>query len=57
MRAILWLLLAASVLANVFISTFSGWNGGLQIVGSVCTGAVLLGSAAGLWLTRPRSGA
>ncbi|MEU1226800.1 hypothetical protein [Streptomyces sp. NPDC005828] len=57
MRAILWLLLTASVLANVFISTFADWSGGLQIVGSVCTGAVLLGSAAGLWLTRPRTGA
>ncbi|MBB4982043.1 MULTISPECIES: hypothetical protein [Streptomyces] len=57
MRAILWLLLTASVLANVFISTFAGWSAGLQIAGSVSTGAVLLGSAAGLWLTRPRSGA
>ncbi|MFF0424187.1 hypothetical protein ACFYUJ_07205 [Streptomyces sp. NPDC004520] len=57
MRALLWLLLAASVLANVFISTFAGWTGALQVVGSVCTGAVLLGSAAGLWLTRPRGGA
>ncbi|MEU2232442.1 hypothetical protein ACH4A8_05890 [Streptomyces vietnamensis] len=55
MRALLWLLLAASVLANVFVSTFAGWSGGLQIAGSVCTGAVLLGSAAGLWLTRPRN--
>ncbi|WP_167352203.1 hypothetical protein [Streptomyces vietnamensis] len=55
MRALLWLLLAASVLANVFISTFAGWSGGLQIAGSVCTGTVLLGSAVGLWLTRPRS--
>ncbi|MEV7567196.1 hypothetical protein [Streptomyces tanashiensis] len=55
MRALLWLLLAASVLANVFISTFAGWTGAQQIVGSVSTGAVLLGSAAGLWLTRPRT--
>ncbi|MFF0477953.1 hypothetical protein [Streptomyces sp. NPDC004284] len=55
MRALLWLLLAASVLANVFISTFAGWTGALRIVGSVCTGVVLLGSAVGLWLTRPRS--
>ncbi|MFB6839490.1 hypothetical protein [Streptomyces sp. NPDC056361] len=54
MRALLWLLLAASVLANVFISTFAGWTGGLRVAGSVCTGAVLLGSAVGLWLTRPR---
>ncbi|KOG07161.1 hypothetical protein ACFQ6B_16590 [Streptomyces wedmorensis] len=57
MRALLWLLLAASVVANVFISTFAGWTGGLQVAGSVCTGTVLLGSAAGLWLTRPRDGA
>ncbi|MFC9592018.1 hypothetical protein [Streptomyces sp. NPDC056944] len=55
MRALLWLLLAASVLANVFISTFAGWTGPLRIVGSVCTGTVLLASAVGLWLTRPRS--
>ncbi|MFF7775978.1 hypothetical protein ACFZCG_16295 [Streptomyces tanashiensis] len=55
MRALLWLLLAASVLANVFISTFAGWTGTLQIAGSVSTGAVLLASAAGLWLTRPHS--
>ncbi|WP_405854852.1 hypothetical protein OG361_18250 [Streptomyces sp. NBC_00090] len=57
MRAVLWLLLTASVLANVFVSTFADWSGGLQIAGSVCTGAVLLGSAAGLWLTRDRSAA
>ncbi|MEV4425425.1 hypothetical protein ACN9M0_16175 [Streptomyces sp. R-07] len=55
MRALLWLLLAASVLANVFISTFAGWTGALQIVGSVGTGVVLLGSAVGLWLTRPHT--
>ncbi|MEX0169671.1 hypothetical protein [Streptomyces sp. LMG1-1-1.1] len=54
MRALLWLLLTASVLANVFVGTFSDWTGGLRIAGSVCTGAVLLGSVAGLWLTRPR---
>ncbi|SED09250.1 hypothetical protein [Streptomyces sp. TLI_105] len=57
MRALLWLLLTASVLANVFVSTFAGWTGGLQIVGSVGTGALLIGSAVGLWLTRPRTGA
>ncbi|MFE2556612.1 hypothetical protein ACFXGT_11330 [Streptomyces sp. NPDC059352] len=57
MRAVLWLLLTASVLANVFVSTFADWSGGLQIAGSVSTGAVLLGSAAGLWLTRDRSAA
>ncbi|MEU6619576.1 hypothetical protein ABZ926_02110 [Streptomyces litmocidini] len=54
MRALLWLLLTASVLANVFVGTFAGWTGGLQVAGSVGTGAVLLGSATGLWLTRPR---
>ncbi|MFI1658732.1 hypothetical protein ACH4ZU_28075 [Streptomyces sp. NPDC020472] len=54
MRALLWLLLTASVLANVFVGTFAGWSGPLRIVGSVGTGVVLLGSAAGLWLTRPR---
>ncbi|MFF0555477.1 hypothetical protein [Streptomyces sp. NPDC004266] len=54
MRALLWLLLTASVLANVFVGTFAGWSGPLRIVGSVGTGVVLLGSAVGLWLTRPR---
>ncbi|GGU78894.1 hypothetical protein GCM10010275_12130 [Streptomyces litmocidini] len=54
MRALLWLLLTASVLANVFVGTFSDWTGALRIVGSVGTGVVLLGSAVGLWLTRPR---
>lgn len=56
MRVVLWLLLTASVLANVFVGTFADdWSGGLRIAGSVSTGAVLLGSAAGLWLTRDRS--
>ncbi|MFE5485209.1 hypothetical protein [Streptomyces sp. NPDC056527] len=55
MRALLWLLLTASVLANVFVSSFSGWTGGLQVAGSVCTGVLLVGSAVGLWLTRSRS--
>ncbi|MEU0400265.1 hypothetical protein ABZ318_08425 [Streptomyces sp. NPDC006197] len=54
MRVLLWLLLTASVLANVFVSSFAGWTGALQIAGSAGTGAVLLGSAVGLWLTRPR---
>ncbi|WP_225798923.1 hypothetical protein [Streptomyces sp. NK15101] len=57
MRALLWLLLVASVLANVFIGTFADWADGPRIAGSLGTGAVLLGSAAGLWLTRPRAGA
>ncbi|MER7947695.1 hypothetical protein ABTY59_09950 [Streptomyces sp. NPDC096079] len=55
MRVLLWLLLAASVLGNVYVSTFAGWSGTLQLVGSLCSGTLLLGSAVGLWLTRPHS--
>ncbi|GAA3906081.1 hypothetical protein GCM10022244_15160 [Streptomyces gulbargensis] len=54
MRFLLWLLLAASVLANVYVSTFSGWGDGGRIAGQLATGAVLLGSATGLWATRAR---
>ncbi|MET7756293.1 hypothetical protein ABZT27_16505 [Streptomyces sp. NPDC005389] len=55
MRSLLWLLLTASVLGNAYVNTFAGWTGATQIAASVCTGVVLLGSAAGLWLTRPRT--
>ncbi|MDX2562727.1 hypothetical protein PV371_24150 [Streptomyces sp. TX20-6-3] len=55
MRFLLWLLLTASVLGNAYVNTFAGWTGATQIAASVCTGVVLLGSAAGLWLTRPRT--
>ncbi|MER7620718.1 hypothetical protein [Streptomyces sp. NPDC126503] len=54
MRFLFWPLLAASVLANVYVNTFSGWDDGGRIAGGVATGAVLLGSATGLWLTRAR---
>ncbi|MFF2775256.1 hypothetical protein ACFVU3_10135 [Streptomyces sp. NPDC058052] len=57
MRALLWLLLTVSVLANVAISTVAGWTGGLRVAGSVGTGVVLFASAAGLWFTRPRADA
>ncbi|MFE9043821.1 hypothetical protein ACFY9F_20430 [Streptomyces sp. NPDC012421] len=55
MRPLLWLLLTVSVLANVAVSTFAGWTGAPQIAGSVGTGVVVIASAAGLWLTRPRT--
>ncbi|MEU5220878.1 hypothetical protein AB0G79_32395 [Streptomyces sp. NPDC020807] len=54
MRPLLWLLLVVSVLANVYVGTFSDLTGGLRAAGSVGTGAVVLGSAVGLWLTRRR---
>ncbi|MFD5766605.1 hypothetical protein ACFWIN_12375 [Streptomyces sp. NPDC127049] len=55
MRALLWLLLTVSVLANVAISSVAGWTGAPRIAGSVGTGVVVFASAAGLWLTRPRT--
>ncbi|MCX4981725.1 hypothetical protein [Streptomyces sp. NBC_00572] len=53
MRFLLWLLLTASVLGNVFVSTFADLSAAAHVTASVGTGAVLLGSAVGLWLTRP----
>ncbi|MEU4079512.1 hypothetical protein [Streptomyces venezuelae] len=53
MRFVLWLLLAASVVANACVNTLAGLTGAAQITASVGTGVVLLGSAVGLWLTRP----
>ncbi|MER8045604.1 hypothetical protein [Streptomyces sp. NPDC094032] len=55
MRPLLWLLLAVAVVANVFLSTFSGYTGGTRILASVGTGVVTLGAGAGLWLTRGRA--
>ncbi|WP_318207984.1 MULTISPECIES: hypothetical protein [unclassified Streptomyces] len=55
MRFLLWLLLTASVLGNAYVNTLAGWTGSTQIVASVGTGVALLGSAVGLWLTRPRT--
>ncbi|WP_188266836.1 MULTISPECIES: hypothetical protein [unclassified Streptomyces] len=55
MRPVFWLMLTLSVVANVYVNTFSGWEGAQQVVGSSGTGVVVLGSAVGLWLTRPRT--
>ncbi|KKZ70582.1 hypothetical protein VO63_28120 [Streptomyces showdoensis] len=55
MRSLLWLLLAVGVVANVFVTTFSGYSGVTQALASAGTGAVFIGSGIGLWLTRPRS--
>ncbi|MEU7697410.1 hypothetical protein [Streptomyces sp. NPDC039028] len=52
MRVLFWLLLTASVLANLYVNTFADLTGGAHVAASVATGTVLLGSAAGLWLTR-----
>ncbi|MER6094272.1 hypothetical protein ABT154_00080 [Streptomyces sp. NPDC001728] len=52
MRFVLWLMLVVSVLANVYVNTFAGWTGATEIVASACTGAAVLGSAIGLWVTR-----
>ncbi|WP_328943984.1 hypothetical protein OG259_23065 [Streptomyces sp. NBC_00250] len=55
MRFLLWLLLTASVLGNVYVSTFADLTAAAHVTASVGTGTVLLGSAIGLWLTRPRA--
>ncbi|WP_199863640.1 MULTISPECIES: hypothetical protein [unclassified Streptomyces] len=54
MRFVLWLMFVASVLVNVYVNTFTSLTGAGQVVASVCTGAAVLGSAVGLWLTRSR---
>ncbi|MEU9297207.1 hypothetical protein [Streptomyces sp. NPDC048266] len=57
MRFLFWLLLAAGALGNVYINSFAGWTGVAHVMASVASGAAVLGSAAGLWLTRSRTGA
>ncbi|MFB8083575.1 hypothetical protein [Streptomyces sp. NPDC056013] len=52
MRALFWLLLTASVLGNAYVNTVADLTGAAHVAASVATGTVLLGSAAGLWLTR-----
>ncbi|MFE1378829.1 hypothetical protein ACFW6S_07785 [Streptomyces sp. NPDC058740] len=54
MRSLLWLMLAVGVVANVFVTTFSGYTGITQILASAGTGALFIGSAVALWLTRGR---
>ncbi|MGI5350809.1 hypothetical protein ACQEU8_21910 [Streptomyces sp. CA-250714] len=53
MKSLLWLVLAACVVANVFLS-LAGPGGATQIVLSVLTGLGVLGSGAGLWVLRDR---
>ncbi|MET9723580.1 hypothetical protein [Streptomyces zaomyceticus] len=55
MRFLLWLLLAAAVLGNAYINTFAHLSGATHVAASVCSGVAVLGSAIGLWLTRPRA--
>ncbi|MCD2466074.1 MULTISPECIES: hypothetical protein [unclassified Streptomyces] len=52
MRVLFWLLLTASVLGNAYVNTVADLTGAAHVAASVATGTVLLGSAAGLWLTR-----
>ncbi|MFE5942163.1 hypothetical protein [Streptomyces sp. NPDC056480] len=52
MRVLFWLLLTASVLGNAYVNTVADLTGAAHVTASVATGTVLLGSAAGLWLTR-----
>ncbi|MFD3661939.1 hypothetical protein ACFWVF_15275 [Streptomyces sp. NPDC058659] len=55
MRFLLWLLFTAGVLANACVNTFAGWTGAAHATASVGSGALVLGSAVGLWLTRARA--
>ncbi|MFH9723826.1 hypothetical protein ACH4M4_12800 [Streptomyces sp. NPDC017254] len=54
MRFLLWLLLTAAVLGNAYVNTVAHLSGAAHIAASVCSGVAVLGSAVGLWLTRPR---
>ncbi|HEY9372765.1 hypothetical protein [Streptomyces sp.] len=56
MRPLLWLLLVVFVAANLWVSLLSGYTGAKEVVASVTTGSVVIGSAVALWLTRSRSG-
>ncbi|MFI2239248.1 hypothetical protein [Streptomyces chrestomyceticus] len=53
MKALLWLLLAAGLMGNVFVNMMVG-EGVKQILLSVACGTGALAAAAGLWLTRER---
>ncbi|WP_327352128.1 hypothetical protein [Streptomyces sp. NBC_01304] len=52
MKALLWVLLTASVLFNVSTSFIS--SGVTQVLLSIPSGLVVIGSAVGLWLLRDR---
>ncbi|MGP3976149.1 hypothetical protein ACTWQF_19530 [Streptomyces sp. 8N114] len=53
MKSMLWLVLAACVVANVFLS-LAGPGGATQIVLSVLTGLGVLACGVGLWMLRDR---
>ncbi len=52
MKPLLWLLLVVALIVNV--STSFLWDGLTQVMVSVPTGVVFLGSAVALWLMRDK---
>ncbi|MFI6643208.1 hypothetical protein [Streptomyces sp. NPDC050504] len=53
MKSLLWTLFAAGVAANL-VANLVVDSGGPQIAVSIVSGALLIGSGAGLWVTRDR---
>ncbi|MFD7664896.1 hypothetical protein [Streptomyces sp. NPDC059788] len=53
MKALLWLVLAVCLLANLYVSAM-GDGGVKQVLLSVVCGVGMLGAGTGLWLTRER---
>ncbi|MFI1930465.1 hypothetical protein [Streptomyces sp. NPDC020330] len=51
MKSLLWLVLSAALVANVFLS-FTVDRNGLETALSIVSGVVVLASAAGLWKLR-----
>ncbi|MEU8670975.1 hypothetical protein OG333_23750 [Streptomyces anulatus] len=51
MKSLLWLVLSAALVANVFLS-FAVDRNGLEIALSAVSGVVVLASGAGLWMLR-----
>ncbi|MFJ6808438.1 hypothetical protein ACIQRK_20820 [Streptomyces anulatus] len=51
MKPVLWLLLAISTSAAVYVSTFAHYTGNTRVLAAVGTGVIFVGSALGLWLT------
>ncbi|MEV7568692.1 hypothetical protein [Streptomyces tanashiensis] len=54
MKPALWLLLAISTAAAVYISTFADYTGTTRVLASVGSGIVFVGSALGLWLNNSK---
>ena len=52
MKALLWLLLVAAFVFN--LATYALWDGSFRAAMSLCSGAVCLACAGGLWLLRSR---